>query len=120
MRHLLDIQVKRSNRKLNIEVQGEVKAGDSNVSAISMSMEFKALRLERRVPGLADETIGIGVAQKPGGKPRASGAQETGRGELISEGGRPCVCVCVSYRQSQLFNLMIFQPYGGVKAICIQ
>lgn len=83
MRHLLDIQVKRSSRKLNIEVQGEVKAGYINVSAISMSMEFKALRLKRKVPGLEAETIRIGVAQKAGGNREPVGLQEQGEESLV-------------------------------------
>ena len=45
--HVLDTQVKRSNTKLNIEVQGEVQAGDTNLSTVSTSMEFKAMRLRR-------------------------------------------------------------------------
>lgn len=93
MTHLLAIQVKRSSRKVNIEVQGEVQAGDTNISAIIISKGFKARRLKRRVPGLADETIRNGVASEEGRKLRASGVPETGRGEPLYEGGRPCVSV---------------------------
>lgn len=39
---LLDLQVKESSTKLKVQVQREVQAGDTNLSTISMSMEFKA------------------------------------------------------------------------------
>ena len=43
MRHLLDNPEKRSSGKLNTGVQEGVRAGDANVSAVSMSTEFKGL-----------------------------------------------------------------------------
>lgn len=53
MRHLIDIQVKRSSRKLNMEVQGEVQAGDTSkcrqhVNGIySSETEKEGLRIGR-------------------------------------------------------------------------